>query len=74
MKEFIDANGGLIQAVSLTVVCVNLVLSATKKILELVMNKTKSDVDNKAFAVVSKLADKTTKVIDWMSANRAHKD
>lgn len=54
------------------VIAVNLFLSGLAAGLNKIKDLTKSDVDNKAFAVVSKICDYLSKVIDIASANIKH--
>lgn len=51
----------------------NISLSAAQKILEVVKDKTQSEVDNKIYAFIAKYSSYIQKGIDWISANRQHK-
>lgn len=59
--------------VILIVVAVNILLSASGKVLDMIKDKTSSDVDNKAAEIVSKVTGFLGKVVDFISANREHK-
>jgi hypothetical protein len=54
-------------------VAFNVILGGISKILDLVKDKTKTDVDNKTHAFIQKMVLKLQKLIDWMGANREHK-
>lgn len=73
MKEFLAQNGGVVGTVVLVAMVLNFVLSGISKGLEAIMDKTATQADNKAFAIVNKIAAVLQKIIDWTSANRAHK-
>jgi len=73
MKEFLAQNGGLLGAIVLVAVCLNLVLSGIAKMLDLIKDKTKTEVDNKIAAILHKVIAVLQKVIDWGSGNREHK-
>lgn len=62
----------LMAKVALTVVCVNIALSAAKQILEKIKDRTSTDLDNRAHAIVSRVTEVTSKVVDWLSANTPH--
>lgn len=51
----------------------NVCVSASQKILEVIKDKTSSEVDNKVYDFINKYAGYVQKAIDWISANRAHK-
>jgi hypothetical protein len=51
----------------------NLVLAGLKAGLAKVMDMTKTDVDNKLYAAINKITTVLDKIIDYMSANVAHK-
>lgn len=72
MKEFFAQNGGLLQAVALVLVAVMAVLSGLSKALEVIKDKTSSNLDNRAYEWVNKAASALKVVIDWLSGNRAH--
>lgn len=63
----------LIAKVVMVLVIVNVVLSAVSMVLEKIKDLTKSDVDNKIFAVISKIAEYGQKLVDLISANKNHK-
>jgi hypothetical protein len=73
MNELLTQHGDVSQVVAVTVICVNVALSATQKILGLVMDRTKTKIDNKAYVVVTNAMIYLAKVVDWASANRKHK-
>jgi hypothetical protein len=72
MKEFVSQNGGLLGVVVLVAVVLNFVLSGISKALEMIADKTATQADNKALAIVNKLVLILQKVIDWGSGNRPH--
>lgn len=51
----------------------NVAVSATQKVLEVIKDKTATDVDNKMYEFIGKYAGYIQKGIDWISANREHK-
>lgn len=54
-------------------VAFNLILSGISKILDVIKDKTKTDVDNHTHAFIVKMTAKLQKLIDWLGANREHK-
>lgn len=50
----------------------NIALGAAQKVLELFMDKTPSDSDNKAYALIGKVLEVLHKVMDWLGGNRSH--
>lgn len=73
MGEFLQTNGGIIGTVVLVATIFNMVLSGVGKALDLVKDKTATQADNKVAEWILKIATILQKVIDWTSANRAHK-
>lgn len=65
--------GGLIATVMLIAICLNVLLSAVSKILDLIKDKTSTDLDNKASGIVQKVVVILTKAIDFIGMNRPHK-
>lgn len=53
-------------------VMVNLGISALTAALEKIKDKTSTDLDNKAYAILHVAADVLQKVLDFVSANRPH--
>jgi predicted transcriptional regulator YheO len=72
MNEILAQHGDVIQIVAVTLICVNVALSALQKILGLIMDKTKTKADNKAYVVVTSVMAFLASAVDWASANRAH--
>ncbi len=64
MKEFIAESGGLIAAITLVIVCLNVFFKAIDTILEKIKDKTKSDLDNKAYKVVNPIANFLASFLD----------
>lgn len=56
------------------VIALNLGLSGISKALEKVKDKTKTDLDNRAYATLYKIVSKLQKLIDFASANIQHKE
>jgi len=50
----------------------NIGLSGSGKILDLIKDKTASKVDNKIAKLLHKVSSWLGKIIDWLGANRAH--
>lgn len=73
MKEFIAANGGIIAAAAGLMIAVNMVLSGLKQGLEYIKDKTATDVDNKAYALVSSISGFLSKALDVIGYNPEHK-
>lgn len=61
---------GLVLKVILVLLIANAVLSGLSVALEKIKDLTKTEADNKAYAVISKIADVLKKVTDFVSANR----
>jgi hypothetical protein len=73
MENFIANNTDVIAAVAAGVIAVNMILSGVQKLLEIVKDKTATNVDNKAAAFLASATGMLQKLIDWASANRPHK-
>jgi len=58
----------------LILVCFNILLTATSKILGKIMDKTPTDVDNKAYALLAKVLPWVQKALDMLGYNPEHKD
>jgi hypothetical protein len=71
MLDFLNAE--LVGKVLLIMMIVMGCLSGMSLALEKIKDLTESDLDNKIYAVVSKIAGALQKVVDFISANRAHK-
>jgi hypothetical protein len=74
MQEFIAHNGGLMATVALTVMCLNILMTALKTVLEKIKDKTETQADNKMYDIVTKICNILSTVIDWTSANKEHND
>ncbi len=72
MKEFLASNGGLLGAFALVAVVLNIFLSGLSKALEVIKDKTATETDNKAYALIQKVMAVLQKVVDWSSGNRQH--
>jgi hypothetical protein len=72
MKEFIDANGGLVAAVVLIVVSLNAILMGISDGLGKIAAKTETKVDDALAEKVGAVANFLKKIIDIVSANRPH--
>jgi len=64
---------GLIGIVVMVAIAMNVVLAAASKILDMIKDKTSTQVDNKIASVISKIASVLSKVIDYAGMNRSHK-
>lgn len=73
MKEFIAANGGIVAASALTIMALNMVLSGLKAGLEKIKDKTTTEADNKAYAIISSVSGFLSKVLDVIGYNPEHK-
>lgn len=73
MKEFIEANGGIIATTLLVVVSFNLLLAGLKSALEVIKDKTATQVDNKIYEAVSKVSAFLSKILDMVGYNPEHK-
>lgn len=54
-------------------VAFNLILSGVSKILDVIKDKTTTNIDNHTHAFIVKAVAKIQKLIDWLGANREHK-
>ncbi len=69
LKDFIAQNGGLVGAVSVILVCVNILLTAVKAVLEkLQPNQPVTGVKS----ILVKVSGVVQGLIDWMTGNKAH--
>jgi len=66
-----DAEQGL--TIIGAVIAFNVALSGLSKGLELIKDKTKSDLDNKIYNILNISTSFIQKIIDWVSANREKK-
>lgn len=73
MKEFIAANGGIIAAVALCMMALNMMLTGLKAGLEYIKDKTATQLDNKIYAVVSTISGFLSKALDVIGYNPEHK-
>lgn len=72
MKEFISQNGGVLSLVVMVAITLNFILSGISKGLEVFKDKTATELDNKVYAILNKVASVLQKIIDWSSGNRQH--
>ena len=72
MKDFIAQNGGLLATILAGIVCFNFVLMGVQKALEVIKDKTASNLDNVAYSVIHSVTSFLQVVIDWGTGNRAH--
>lgn len=72
MKEFISQNGGLVGFIVMCAIALNVLLSGISKALEVIMDKTKTETDNKIHAGLTKVLAILQKIVDWGSGNRPH--
>lgn len=72
MKEFIEANGGIIAVTVLAMMFFNVVLMGLKSGLELIMDKTKTDADNKVHAFITKVLGVLARGLDLLAGNLKH--
>lgn len=68
MKDFITNNGGIIATLGLMVMCLNIGLTALKTILE------KVAAGSSELSLVTKACNVLSMIIDWLTANKEHKD
>lgn len=73
MMEFIAENGGYLAFIVMVVMMVNFILTGIKKALELVMDKTKTPVDNSIYKVIHAIVSFFDKVIEFLTANTTKK-
>jgi len=75
MKEIVEIvlEHGWIGSMVAVLVAFNLMLSGLSKLLDLVKDKTPTQIDNKLAAAVSKAVSFLQSAIDWLGANREHK-
>jgi hypothetical protein len=55
------------------VLALNLFLGGLSKSLEVIKDKTESNLDNKLYGYVNKLIERLQKLVDVLGANRKHK-
>jgi len=73
MKEFIDANGGIIATVIIIIVAFNALVLGLHKALEVIKDKTSSDLDNKLYAVLTPIITILQKILELASAYKPNK-
>ncbi len=71
LKDLIAQNGGLVGAVSVILVCVNILLTAIKAILEKLQPDPAKQPEGLK-GVLVKVSGVVQGLIDWMTGNRAH--
>jgi len=64
---------GLIGIVVMVAICLNVLLAAIQKVLDIIKDKTATQVDNKIAAIIAKITSLLSKAIDVIGMNRAHK-
>jgi hypothetical protein len=72
ISNFLSSHGGVIASIVSVLMIVNAVLSALSAGLDKLKDVIPSDTDNKILAIVNKVAAVVQKVLDFLSANRAH--
>jgi len=72
MGEFIELNGGMLPVLILLLVCFNIAMTAVYKILEQIKDKTKTDADNKVYAIIGVVIPWLQKAIDFVTGNPQH--
>lgn len=72
-NEMVEKAGGIGPAIVLVSVCLNAGLSFVSVVLDKIKDLTPSDADNKAAVVVKSAIGMIQKLIDFLSANVAHK-
>lgn len=72
MQEFIQQNGGVVATTVLVLISFNFVMSGLKAALEKIKDKTASQVDNKIYAIITKILTISEAIVDWLSGNREH--
>jgi len=72
-QKIIELIGGDIATIILIVTCWKIFITGCKKILEKVKDITATDLDNKIYYWVNKLADWTDTILDWLIGNTKHK-
>lgn len=65
--ENLPLDGGLLGHVLLGLLCLNILLGAIDKILVLIKDRTRNDLDNKLYALVHKGAEYLGKLLDLLS-------
>lgn len=71
MLEYLNAHGGLMAVVLSISMMLNIALSAAKQIVELLQDKADQG-ESKLHAILSTALSVLSKLIDWLSANKAH--
>ena len=74
MQGFIESQGGLLATILLTAMCLNILLTALKTIVEKISGAIPSETESKILSALQKTCDILATIIDWTSANRAHND
>ncbi len=72
MKEFINSNGGMVGAIVLVLVCVNIALTAIKSVLEKLMPTPEKQASSSFYKGVCSVMTILTQAIDWLTGNKAH--
>lgn len=72
MTEFIQSQGGLILTVILVATALNLFLSGLGAALDMIKDKTETQLDNQIALVILKITDILKRLVDLLSANRPH--
>lgn len=71
VMEYLSAHGGLMAVVLTISMVLNVALSAAKQIVELLQDKADQG-ETKLHAFLSTSLGVLSKLIDWLSANKAH--
>lgn len=62
----------LLPVIIACVVAFNFFLSGLHKALNVIKDKTKSKIDNKAYAIIGKISEVMQKIVDYIGMNREH--
>lgn len=69
IAKLLNSQEGILTIVIMTVICMNIVLTAAKKVLSRIKDKTESKTDDKAYEVITKVLSALNKVLEFASAN-----
>lgn len=62
----------LLPVIIACVVAFNFFLSGLHKALNVIKDKTKSKIDNKAYTIIGKISEVMQKIVDYIGMNREH--
>jgi len=72
LEAIFGSKSALIADIVIYVMAFNVMIMGMQKALDMIKDKTKSNLDNQISAIMHKVTDFLSKGLDWIGANRKH--